>query len=175
MEILGGTIQGASGSSSTVTDGISSSSGIPVIPTTSTTTSQGNASLLPSSGAIGGTVSSSSTAASGGDAKTAGQPLLDFMLQLEDYTPTIPDAVTSYYLNTAGLDTSDPRIVRLISLATQKFISDIANDALQHCKMRGAGQSKKTSKDKRYTLTMEDLNPALMEYGIHIKKPHYFV
>lgn len=110
------------------------------------------------------------------DSKTAGIPLSDFLLQLEDYTPIIPDAVTSHYLNAAGCDSSDPRIVRLVSLAAQKFISDIANDALQHCKMRGSGQtSKKTGKDKRYTLMMEDLTPALSEYGIHIKKPHYFV
>lgn len=64
--------------------------------------------------------------------------------------------------------------VRLISLAAQKFISDIVNDALQHCKMRGAGQSKKTVKDKRYTLSMEDLTPALAEYGLNVKKPYYF-
>jgi len=106
--------------------------------------------------------------------KPPGQPISDFMLQLEEYSPTIPDAVTSHYLNSSGFESSDPRIVRLISVAAQKFISDIVNDALQHCKMRGAGQTKKTVKDKRYTLTMEDLSPALSEYGINVKKPHYF-
>ncbi|CAH1239817.1 transcription initiation factor TFIID subunit 10-like [Branchiostoma lanceolatum] len=111
----------------------------------------------------------------GGEVRTAGVSLADFLLQLEDYTPTIPDAVTAYYLNRAGFEASDPRIVRLISLAAQKFVSDIANDALQHCKMRGSAQSsRKSGKDKRYTLSMEDLSPALSEYGINVKKPYYF-
>ncbi|XP_031957208.1 transcription initiation factor TFIID subunit 10 [Corvus moneduloides] len=116
--------------------------------------------------------------AANGDVKpvVSTTPLVDFLMQLEDYTPTIPDAVTGYYLNRAGFEASDPRIIRLISLAAQKFISDIANDALQHCKMKGtaSGSSRSKSKDKKYTLTMEDLTPALAEYGINVKKPHYF-
>ena len=32
-----------------------------------------------------------------------------------------------------------------MSLAAQKFISDIANDALTHCKMRGTGQNSRKS------------------------------
>ncbi|XP_041378045.1 transcription initiation factor TFIID subunit 10-like isoform X2 [Gigantopelta aegis] len=108
--------------------------------------------------------------------KTAGMPLSDFVLQLDDYAPTIPDSVTAFYLNKAGFEASDPRIVRLVSLAAQKFISDIANDALQHCKMRASGQSaKKQGKDKKHTLSMDDLAPALAEYGINIKKHPYFV
>ncbi|XP_029911369.1 transcription initiation factor TFIID subunit 10 [Myripristis murdjan] len=113
-----------------------------------------------------------------GDVKPAisTAPLVDFLMQLEDYTPTIPDAVTGYYLNRAGFEASDPRIIRLISLASQKFISDIANDALQYCKMKGtaSGSSRSKAKDKKYTLTMEDLSPALSEYGINVKKPYYF-
>ncbi|KAL4678687.1 hypothetical protein H8957_007845 [Semnopithecus entellus] len=116
--------------------------------------------------------------AANGDVKpvVSSTPLVDFLMQLEDYTPTIPDAVTGYYLNRAGFEASDPRIIRLISLAAQKFISDIANDALQHCKMKGtaSGSSRSKSKDRKYTLTMEDLTPALSEYGINVKKPHYF-
>lgn len=113
-----------------------------------------------------------------GDVKPAVSttPLADFLMQLEEYTPTIPDAVTGYYLNRAGFEASDPRIIRLISLASQKFISDIANDALQYCKMKGtaSGSSRSKTKDKKYTLTMEDLAPALTEYGVNVKKPYYF-
>ncbi|XP_037540220.1 transcription initiation factor TFIID subunit 10 isoform X2 [Nematolebias whitei] len=115
---------------------------------------------------------------SNGDIKPAisTTPLADFLMQLEDYTPTIPDAVTGYYLNRAGFEASDPRIIRLISLASQKFISDIANDALQYCKMKGtaSGSSRSKTKDKKYTLTMEDLTLALSEYGVNVKKPYYF-
>jgi len=131
------------------------------------------------SNADGGMTNTNNTSEAGGAAeapKTPVAPLSDFVLQLEDYTPTIPDSVTGYYLNRAGFEAADPRIVRLVSLAAQKFVSDVANDALQHCKMRASGQSSKSKqgKDKKYTLTMEDLTPALSEYGISVKKPHYF-
>ena len=110
-------------------------------------------------------------------------PLADFLMQLEDYSPTIPDAVTKYYLSTAGFETSDPRILRLVSLATQKFVSDVANDALQHCKMRGAGGGPggpsggghKKNKDRKLVMTVDDLSQALQDQGISIKKPPYFL
>jgi len=109
--------------------------------------------------------------------RSAGEPLADFMTQLEDYPATIPDSVTAYYLNSAGFEATDPRIVRLVSVAAQKFISDVANDALQHCKMRMSSQAaKKQARDKQQlTLTMEDLTPALAEYGINVTKPQYYV
>ena len=114
---------------------------------------------------------------SGTAAAAAGPPIADFMTQLEDYSPTIPDAVTQHFLSTAGFETNDPRIVKLVSLASQKFISDIANDALQHCKMRNAaGQAaNKKGKDRKHTMTTEDLSQALSDQGITLKKPPYYV
>ncbi|XP_026488628.1 transcription initiation factor TFIID subunit 10-like [Nymphalis io] len=111
----------------------------------------------------------------------AGHALTDFLLQLENYSPSIPDSVVAYYLNMSGFESQDPRLIRLIALASQKFLSDIANDALQHCKMRTSSQINQSSKnqkgpkEKKYVMTMEDLVPALQEYGISAKKPHYFV
>ena len=98
-------------------------------------------------------------------------------MPISDYSPTIPDAVTQHFLSTAGFETSDPRIVKLVSLASQKFVSDIANDALQHCKMRNAGQSasSKKGKDRKHTMTTEDLSQALSDQGITLKKPPYYV
>ncbi len=136
--------------------------------------------------------------------RQTGPPLADLLTQIEEYNPTIPDSVTQYFLSTAGVQTDDPRIVKLVrqtllpsvfgynlfyffywmilflfpqvSLAAQKFISDLANDALQHCKMRGAGQQiSKKSKDRKYVLSLEDLSLALADQGVTLKKPPYYL
>ncbi len=46
--------------------------------------------------------------------RQTGPPLADLLAQIEDYSPTIPDTVTQYYLSTAGVHTDDPRIVKLV-------------------------------------------------------------
>lgn len=64
----------------------------------------------------------------------------DEILQLMDgeLAPIIPDAVTDYYLSRSGFETSDSRIKRLLALATQKFISDISQDAYEYSRIRSS-------------------------------------
>ena len=55
----------------------------------------------------------------------------------------IPDAVTAHHLLLAGLppSTTPLPLQRLLALATQKFIADIAADAYQYSRMRSANNT----------------------------------
>ncbi|KAF4511753.1 hypothetical protein G6O67_000965 [Ophiocordyceps sinensis] len=67
--------------------------------------------------------------------------LREFMHKIEDCAPIIPDAVTNYYMTKAGLPPppqTDARMARLLALATQKFIADIAADAYQYSRIRAS-------------------------------------
>jgi len=108
----------------------------------------------------------------------AGDELAQFLEQISDFTPTIPSAVIEYHLLKSGFVTTDDRIIKMIALATQKFVADVAVDALQHCKQRQAGPQtakKQASKDKRFVLRNGDLQFALKEHGVNISKPPYYV
>lgn len=60
-------------------------------------------------------------------------------------------------------------------------MSNITNGAMNHCKVRlgsnasKPGQSGQHSKENKFSLTMEDLSPALKDHGIICKKPPSFV
>ncbi|KAF2094956.1 transcription initiation factor IID, TAF10 subunit [Rhizodiscina lignyota] len=67
--------------------------------------------------------------------------LKELLGKMDDYAPIIPDAVTDYYLTLAGLPPppQTPRpLARLLALATQKFIADIAADAYQYSRIRSS-------------------------------------
>ncbi|KAI8088754.1 transcription initiation factor TFIID 23-30kDa subunit-domain-containing protein [Halteromyces radiatus] len=100
--------------------------------------------------------------------------LAEFLTKMDNYSPIIPDAVTDYYLSRAGFDCDDVRVKRLLALAAQKFVADIATDAFQYCKVRQSGNRSKVGKDRKTVLTMEDLSAALSEYGVNVKKPDYY-
>ncbi|XP_057799192.1 transcription initiation factor TFIID subunit 10 [Salvia miltiorrhiza] len=103
--------------------------------------------------------------------------LTEFLASLMDYTPTIPDELVEHYLAKSGFQCPDTRLTRLVAVATQKFISDVATDALQQCKARPAvvkDKRDKQQKEKRLILTMEDLSKALREYGVNVKHQEYF-
>ncbi|KAJ1675592.1 hypothetical protein EV182_000973 [Spiromyces aspiralis] len=103
--------------------------------------------------------------------------LAEFLVQMDQYSPIIPDALMDYYLAQAGFECSDVRIKRLLALATQKFISDIATDAFQYNRIRQQASKEKRilSRDRKTVLTMEDLAAALAEHGVNVKKPDYFM
>ncbi|KAI9321502.1 transcription initiation factor TFIID 23-30kDa subunit-domain-containing protein [Dichotomocladium elegans] len=99
--------------------------------------------------------------------------LAEFLAMMDNYSPIIPDAVTDYYLSRTGFDCDDVRIKRLLALTAQKFVADIATDAFQYCKVRQSG-NRKTGRDRKAVLTMDDLSAALSEYGVNVKKPDYY-
>ncbi|KAI2642044.1 transcription initiation factor TFIID 23-30kDa subunit-domain-containing protein [Xylaria nigripes] len=70
--------------------------------------------------------------------------LKEFLAKMDDYAPIIPDAVTNYYMTRAGLPPpphTDPRLARLIALAVQKFVADVAADAYQYSRIRASNTS----------------------------------
>ncbi|KAK3177681.1 hypothetical protein Dsin_015210 [Dipteronia sinensis] len=104
--------------------------------------------------------------------------LTEFLASLMDYTPTIPDELVEHYLAKSGFHCPDVRLTRLVAVATQKFVAEVASDALQQCKARQSAVVKdkrdRQQKDKRLILTMEDLSKALRESGVNVKHQEYF-
>ncbi|XP_039141375.1 transcription initiation factor TFIID subunit 10 [Dioscorea cayenensis subsp. rotundata] len=118
------------------------------------------------------------SSAAGGDGKHDDESALaEFLSSLMDYTPTIPDELVEHYLARSGFQCPDLRLTRLVAVASQKFITDVASDALQHCKARLSAPVKdksKQPKEKRLILTMDDLSKALREHGVNVKHQEYF-
>lgn len=70
---------------------------------------------------------------------------------------------------------------RLLSLAAEKFVSDIATDAFQYARIRtnaGPGRQRAgaagAKERARTVLTMDDLSAALGEYGINAKRAEFY-
>lgn len=103
--------------------------------------------------------------------------------------------MTDYYLSLSGLHTTDIRLKRLLALATQKFISELAADAFQYSKVRqGGGQGQvggqagpggqsgavggigmtEGKKGGRTVLTIEDLGCAVAEYGVDVRRGDFY-
>ena len=84
----------------------------------------------------------------------------------------------TYYLNRSGFNCPDDRVKRLIAVAAQKFISDIASEALTIARARSQkgkrDASASASTDTKLVLTTEELSIAASKHGIAVKKPKFF-
>mmetsp|Transcript_10147 Transcript_10147/g.24370 ORF Transcript_10147/g.24370 Transcript_10147/m.24370 type:complete len:131 (+) Transcript_10147:2-394(+) len=99
----------------------------------------------------------------------------DLLEAMDTFVPTIPEEVIQHYLRQTGFQTSDERLIKLVSLAAQKFATDVIQDSLQRSKWRReASRGKERTDDRRYTLSTEDVTEALREQGVYVAKPVFF-
>ena len=106
--------------------------------------------------------------------------LSEFLKFVSDYEPTVPEACVQYYMEKSGAITTDPRVVKIVALATDKFLRDIICDARQVCKLRGqkrsvprTASSRGTETDETSafcTLHMEDLQQSLKRRRVNVAR-----
>ena len=121
--------------------------------------------------------SSSSSSSSGSSTSISGlEDINDFLTALDSYTPTIPEAVSKYYMHKSGIACIDPRMAKLVSLAADKFLSETINEAKQMGILRKQGLKTNTVASKRKVadttdlLELEDLERYLSNQRIHLKR-----
>ncbi len=104
--------------------------------------------------------------------------LLELLSLLDTTPPLIPDALIEHYMLRAGVESDDPRLKRLVALIGQKFVADIASDAMHYTRARmnagGHGAGAQTGAPRKLCLTLEDLTAALAEHGLNIRRPAYY-
>jgi hypothetical protein len=119
--------------------------------------------------------SSSQVPASTSSASTASNnflPLCQFLNGLTKYNPTYPASLSRFYLERAGLNVKDERIVKLVSLAADKIIAEIITEAktIPSLKDVGAKNTRKRYERPPDSLDVEDLEASLNSYRIFLRK-----
>ncbi|KAF7684465.1 Transcription initiation factor TFIID subunit 10 [Astathelohania contejeani] len=110
------------------------------------------------------------------DESMENDPYKKLIKSLDTFTPLIPDVILDHFIEKAGVKQNDPRVKKMISLMTQKFITDVATNAFQYHKIfqKAAQKDKQFPKEKKVTLQFCDLEKAFEEMGIDISRPYYF-
>lgn len=100
--------------------------------------------------------------------KKSSEELNDFISALESYNPTVPDAVSKFYLERSGVSCKDEKISKLVSLACDKLLSEIIYEAKQINALRTAKGKKR--KEPGEILELEDLHISLKQIGVNIRR-----
>jgi transcription initiation factor TFIID subunit 10 len=99
------------------------------------------------------------------------EDLNDFLAAVDSYNPTVPEAVSTYYLEKSGLAVKDERIAKIVSLAADKLLSEIIDEAKQVSVLRQQSvKSQKRRAEMDETLEMVDLETCLNQFKILLKR-----
>lgn len=102
--------------------------------------------------------------------KKTPQELNDFLSSLESYNPTVPDAVSKFYLERNGVSCKDDKIPKLVSLACDKLLSEILYEAKQINILRTERGKKRKDMGPGEVLELEDLHISLKQIGVNIRR-----
>lgn len=106
---------------------------------------------------------------------SAGQQLSDFLIEIEKRVPAEDDLFTEHCLTTEEFKTTDKKIIRLVSVAAQKMLWEMANEALQARKTREENLDTGTEEKKgRYRIVTTDITSNVTKYGLSLLNPEDF-
>merc|ERR1719171_732481 len=86
----------------------------------------------------------------------------------------IPSDVTEFFLRKSGFACEDPVVIKMVSLAAQKFVTDLAKESYAFSKKRQGLSGQSQQKNRRSVLLLEDVAKAAGKFGISVNKPEYF-
>jgi len=112
------------------------------------------------------------------------EEIATFLVGLDEYRPTVPESVSQYYAQKAGCSAEDPRVIKFLSMACDKYLCDIINDAKQFSQLRQRGVNSGTTKaatkrkaaaleasiQKTEIFEMEDLSRSLEQRNIYVRR-----
>jgi hypothetical protein len=88
-----------------------------------------------------------------------------FIEEIENYTPKLSEDLVKQICEEKGLDTSDPRVYRLITIAAQAFVEDIVSST---------AESIISKKNNNKFLEWKELTEVLKEKGLSSNRSQFF-
>lgn len=99
------------------------------------------------------------------------EDLNDFLGAINTYDSTLPEAVSTFYLEKSGMAMKDPRIAKLVSLAADKLLLEIVHEAKQISQLRQQSvRNQKRRTEMADTLELADLEASLAQSKIMLRR-----
>jgi hypothetical protein len=88
-----------------------------------------------------------------------------FLEEIENYTPKLSQELVKQICEEKGLQSSDPRVFRLITIMAQKLIEDVVSNT---------AESIISKKNNNKFLEWKELNEVLKEKGLNSNRSQFF-
>jgi hypothetical protein len=96
------------------------------------------------------------------------EELVQYMHFVESYKPTIPESVAKYYLEKSGCTTTDPKVLKLVSLAADKFLAETVYEAKEQSLLKANNPKYKRKSDSNPATALDiyDVEGSLSQANI---------